>query len=108
MPMGHISALWQGVGLLLAIGVLGGYMQVTVFTWIQRRVAPALLGRAMSVFMFIYMGLAPLSSAVTGWLLRSVTLPSLFMAAGGALVGLVLLALLGSSMRQVTDAPAAA
>ena len=103
MPMGHIGALWQGVTLLGAIGVLGGYMQVTVFTWIQRRVAPALLGRAMSVFMFIYMGLAPLSSAATGWLLRSIGLPTLFLSAGAALVGLVLLALMGPSMRQVTD-----
>jgi len=95
--------LWQGLALLGAIGVLGGYMQVTVFTWIQRRVAPALLGRAMSVFMFIYMGLAPLSSAATGWLLRSIGLPTLFLSAGAALIGLVLLALMGSSMRQVTD-----
>lgn len=108
MPLGHISALWQGLALLGAIGVLGGYMQVTVFTWIQRRVAPALLGRAMSVFMFIYMGLAPISSAATGWVLRSVALPTLFVAAGGALVVLVLLALAGSGMRKVTDAPAAA
>ena len=107
MPMGHIATLWQGAALLGAIGVLSGYMQVTVFTWIQRRVAPALLGRAMSVFMFIYMGLAPLSSAATGWLLRSIGLPTLFTGAGAALVGLVLLALMGSSMRQVTDGPTA-
>ena len=60
MPMGRIGALWQGAVLLLAIGLLGGYMQVTVFTWIQRRVAPAMLGRAMSVFLFIFMGLARL------------------------------------------------
>jgi MFS family permease len=108
MPMGRITTLWQGAALLASIGVLGGYMQVTVFTWIQRRVAPALLGRAMSVFMFIYMGLAPLSSAATGWLLRSISLPTLFMSAGAALVGLVLLALVGSSMRQVTDGPVVA
>lgn len=106
IPMGRITALWQGLALLGAIGVLGGYMQVTVFTWIQRRVAPALLGRAMSVFLFIYMGLTPLSSAATGWVLRSVSLSTLFMAAGGALVALVLLALAGSGMRKVTDAPA--
>ncbi len=108
MPLGRITALWQGVALLGAIGALGGYMQVTVFTWIQRRVAPALLGRAMSVFMFIFMGLAPISSAATGWVLRSVSLPTLFTAAGGALVVLVLFALAGSGMRQVNDAPAAA
>ena len=103
MPMGHIGALWQGAVLLLAVGLLGGYMQVTVFTWIQRRVAPAMLGRAMSVFVFVFMGLAPLSSAATGWVLRWVALPSLFMAAGGALLALSMLALLPSPMRQVSD-----
>jgi hypothetical protein len=83
-------------------------MQVTVFTWIQRRVAPALMGRAMSVFMFIYMGLAPISSALTGWALRSISLTMLFVGAGSALVTLVLIAFAVSSMRQVTDAAPAA
>ena len=103
LPLGHTTALWEGVALLGAIGTLGGYMTVTVITWIQCRVAPAFLGRAMSVFLFIFMGLAPLSSTVTGWILRSVALPTLFTAAGNALVGLVLLALTGSSLREVTD-----
>lgn len=103
MPMGRIGALWQGMALLLAIGLLGGYMQVTVFSWIQRRVAPAMLGRAMSVFLFIFMGLAPLSSAATGWVLRWVSLPSLFAAAGGMLPALSMLALAVSPMRRVSD-----
>lgn len=107
MPMGRISALWQGLALLLAIGLLGGYMQVMVFTWIQRRVAPAMLGRAMSVFLFIFMGLAPLSSAATGWLLRWVALPTLFASAGGALLALSMLALAVSPMRRVSDEGAA-
>lgn len=83
-------------------------LRTCLFTWIQCRVAPALMGRAMSVFMFIYMGLAPLSSAITGWALRSIALPTLFTAAGTTLVALVLLALAGSSMRTVTDGPAGA
>ena len=107
MPMGRISALWQGLALLLAIGLLGGYMQVTVFTWIQRRVAPAMLGRAMSVFLFIFMGLAPLSSAATGGLLRWVALPTMFAVAGGALLALSMLALAVSPMRRVSDEGAA-
>ncbi len=104
MPMGQIRTLWQGALLAALIGVLGGYIQVAVFTWIQRRVAPALLGRAMGVFMFIFMGLAPLSAAVTGWLLRSVPLATVFLAAGGALVGLVAVTLASGAMRRVVDA----
>jgi hypothetical protein len=79
-----------------------------VFTWIQQRVPPALLGRAMSLFMFIFMGLAPISAAVTGWVMKGITLAQLFAASGGTLLVLAALALLFTPMRQVTDtAPAA-
>lgn len=105
IPMGMITAVWQGAGLMLAIGLLGGFMQVRVFTWIQQRVPPMLIGRAMSLFMFIFMGLAPISAAVTGWLMKSITLTQLFAASGGALVVLVALAFVLTPLRQVNDAP---
>ncbi len=103
MPMGLISATWQGAALLATIGVLGGFMQVSVFTWLQQRTPPALMGRVMSMFMFIFLGLAPLSGAVTGWMLRSITLTQLFVGSGGLLVCIALLALVASPVRQVTD-----
>ncbi len=103
MPMGLITATWQGAILLGTIGVLGGFMQVSIFTWLQRRTPPALMGRVMSMFMFIFLGLAPLSGAVTGWMLRSITLMQLFVGAGGLLACIALLALVASPVRQVTD-----
>jgi hypothetical protein len=104
-PMGLITATWQGAALLGTIGVLGGFMQVSIFTWLQRRTPPALMGRVMSMFMFIFLGLAPLSGAVTGWMLRSITLTQLFVGSGGLLVCIALLALVASPVRQVTDGP---
>jgi hypothetical protein len=104
MPMGGITASWQGATLMALIGVLGGFFQVAVFTWIQRRVPPAQMGRAMSLFMFIFMGLVPLSSAAAGWLLRSMTLAQLFAGCGALLVAVALLALLASPMREMRDA----
>lgn len=107
MPLGLITAVWQGTALMLAIGLLGGFMQVRVFTWIQQRVPPALLGRAMSLFMFIFMGLAPISAAITGWVMKSITLPQLFAASGGTLVIVAALALALTPMRRMADeAPA--
>ncbi|MNU10987.1 hypothetical protein D3C72_2584930 [compost metagenome] len=50
------------------------------------------------------MGLAPISAAVTGWLMKSVTLTQLFVASGGTLVVLAALALALTPMRRVTDA----
>ncbi len=107
IPMGLITALWQGAGLLLAIGMLSGFMHVAVFTWIQRRVPPAMLGRAMSIFMFIFMGLAPISAAVTGWLMRGAQLAQVFAVSGGCLVVAVLVALATSRLRHISEAPAA-
>lgn len=104
MPMGQISATWQGAALMGTIGLLGGFMQVAVFTWLQRQVPPSMLGRAMSLFMFIFMGLAPMSAAVAGWLLRSVTLGQMFAGCGALLVGLVLLALGTTQIRHLSDA----
>lgn len=104
IPMGQITAVWQGAGLMLCIGLLGGFMQVSLFTWIQQRVPPALIGRAMSLFMFIFMGVAPMSSAVAGWAMKGVTLGELFAACGIVLVTLAAVALVASPMRRVTDA----
>jgi MFS family permease len=105
VPLGAITASWQGVLINVTIGVLGGLVQVAVFTWIQQRVPRALLGRTMSLFMFIFMGLAPLAAAVAGWIAARVALPALFAGAGLGLTGAALLAWLFTPMRTLRDAP---
>jgi MFS family permease len=106
VPMGGISAAWQGAVLMVLVGALGGFMQVAVFTWVQKRVPPAMIGRAMSLFMFIFMGLVPVASAGAGWLLRVVPLPQLFAGSGLLLVTAALLAWVGTPIRAVNDAMA--
>ena len=101
IPMGRVGALWQGAALLLPLGALAGFMQVTVFTWMQRRVPPALLGRAMSLFMFIFLGVAPLSAGITGWLMRGLTLDQVFAGSGAILLLIVLLALASPRVRAI-------
>jgi len=77
---------------------------VAIFTWIQSRVHGPMLGRAMSLFMFIFMGLVPLSSAATGWLMRHLSLGQVFVGSGAALAVGALLAWAASPMRRVDDA----
>jgi len=101
--MGLVSVTWQAALFMLVIGVLGGFMQVAVYSWIQQRVPGAMMGRAMSIFMFIFMGLAPMASAITGWLLTRVSLTGLFMGAGGFLLGAAALAWLFTPIRSVSD-----
>jgi hypothetical protein len=108
MPLGLITSSWQGMLILGAIGVLGGYVQVAVFTWIQQRVAPQMLGRMMSIFMFVFMGLAPLTAAAAGWLASHVTLATLFTGAGLGLSVAALAAWLFTPMARLADAGALA
>lgn len=60
-----------------------------------------MMGRTMSIFMFIFMGLAPLSAAVTGWLLTLLTLPQLFVGGGALLLALSALTALLTPMRTI-------
>ncbi|MFP5393643.1 MAG: MFS transporter [Gammaproteobacteria bacterium] len=106
-PIGLVNATWQAVMLMLPAGVLAGFMQVAVFSWIQQRVPRAMLGRAMSIFMFIFMGMAPLAAGVAGLLLKWVAVHELFAAGGVFLVLAALTGYLATPIRDVQDAPIA-
>lgn len=103
MPLGMVHATWQAAAIFLLTGTLAGYLHVAVFTWIQKQVPPSMIGRAMSMFMFIFMGIGPVSAALTGWLMRSVSLAQLFVGCGCSLLLIVLIAMQASAMRQVSD-----
>lgn len=108
VPLGQVTSAWQGALLLGVVGTGGGFMQVLVFSWLQQRVAPAMMGRAMSLFMFIFVGLGPLSGVATGALLRWLSTASLFAGAGLLLTALALLAMLGPRLRHLGRTAAAA
>lgn len=103
MPLGLIHHSWQAVLLLVLIASLGGYLQVAVFTWIQTQVPPQMMGRAMSMFMFIFLGIGPVSSVLTGWLMRSLSLPQLFLLCGGILIVIVFIAFAASPIRHISE-----
>ncbi|MFC0168711.1 MFS transporter [Pseudoduganella danionis] len=102
MGLGAAYNAWLAGALLLLLGVLSGYVQINVFTWIQRRVPPQMMGRAMSIFMFIFMGLAPISAAATGWLLKLISLSQLFVGGGIILVIFAVLAYLFTPIGSIT------
>lgn len=104
MALGQISTAWQGAALLAVTGMLGGYLQVAIFTWIQRRVAPAMLGRAMALFMGIFLGLAPLSAAATGALLRHLSVGELFCGGGALLLAAAMAAALFTAIPRIGGA----
>jgi hypothetical protein len=69
----------------------------------MRHTTPSMMGRTMALFMFIFLGVAPLSAALTGWLMRFVTLGQIFACSGAMLVCAVLVAYTTSSIRTISD-----
>ena len=61
------------------------------------------MGRAMSLFMFIFMGIGPISAAITGYAMRGMSLPQVFATSGALLIGVAVLALVFSPMRSISD-----
>jgi hypothetical protein len=104
LPFGHITATWQGMAMLAPMGALMGFVQVAVFSWMQKRVPPAMLGRTMSLFLFIIMGLAPLASAAAGAALRVLSPAVLFTLSGAMLLVIVAVGALLTPIRDVSDA----
>jgi MFS family permease len=87
-----VQSTWVGAGLLLVLGVAAGFVQVAMFSWIQRRIPPERMGRTMGIVMFTFIGMSPLSSAGAGLVLKQVSLTTLFVGAGLVLTSIALFA----------------
>lgn len=90
---------------LLGVGAIGGFVQATVLPLVQLRVPQPYMARTMSLLMFAYVGLVPLSSALTGWLIERLSLPGTLELMG---VGVILTALAFLFDRRLAQLPVAA
>ena len=96
-----VHTTYTGALLLLGTGVLGGIVQIAIFSWIQQRVSQEMMGRTMSILMFTFMGLGPLSAAIAGALLKVISLTELFAIAGFTLTAIALTCLGSAQMRSI-------
>ncbi|HET6545860.1 MAG TPA: MFS transporter [Rhodanobacteraceae bacterium] len=96
-----VHTTYSGAALLLCTGLFGGMVQIAIFTWIQQRVSQAMMGRTMSILMFTFMGLGPLSAAAAGALLKVISLTALFGIAGLTLTLIALSCLASPQLRSI-------
>ncbi len=106
MPFGFLSSMWIAAALSVVIGISEGYAGIMFMTWLQIRTPQKLMGRVMSLLMISAVGLAPLSHAVSGALLK-LSLEWVFVGAGAILALLCLAAVSRREVRTMTmqDAP---
>ena len=82
--IGIAPDVWIVTGLMFAMGLGVGFINVNVVTWIQQRTETAILGRVMSLMMLGSQGLAPFSLVVTGVLIDAQ--PTFVFVAAGVLI----------------------
>jgi MFS family permease len=73
----------------LVMGIMDGYIFISMMTWLQKRIPGELMGRVMSLIMLASVGLAPVSSTLAGAVL-DINLVGLFVAAGILMTSLAL------------------
>lgn len=103
LGMGFTHVLEVGLALMLAVGVGAGYVQVGLFTWIQRRIPTELHGRVLSILMLILITIAPLSALIAGYLILYVTPSQLFIYSGVLLSLFAMLMLLHPDLRKLRN-----
>jgi MFS family permease len=101
-----IHSTWGAALLLALIGALKGMIQITVTSWIQQHASQATMGRTMSLVFFVFMGVGPLSTAVSGGLLQRISLPTLFLGSGLLLAAMALASIASPALRDIRVLPA--
>ena len=85
---------------LVVTGILGGYNNIVLISWFQGRVEQEFMGRVMSVLMFGWVGLMPVSYPVAGALAQW-SVSGMFLICGLAGVGVTILCTIGPGLREV-------
>lgn len=101
MILSQIESLSVALLLLFSLGLLSGFLQVMIMTWIQCRVPMERMGRTMSIVLFAFLGVAPLSAAATGLLGGVLGLKILLLGAGMVLSSIALLCLSVPAIREI-------
>ena len=90
-------------GLLsIAIGIMLGFTNILAISWLQKQIAPEMMGRVMSLVMLAGFGLVPISSALAGVLVQA-NLVLMFGISGACVFLISLLTLFDAEIRNMTN-----
>jgi MFS transporter len=99
--VGLMSTQLAMAAALAVAGVAGGYNNIVLLSWVQGRVEPAFMGRVMSVLMFGWIGLMPVSYPVAGALAQW-SISGMFVICGLTGAALAALCAISPALRQVS------
>jgi hypothetical protein len=98
--IGYTSSMIMGFLILLVLGLFNGYISILAITLLQKMVPQDMTGRIMSLVMLANVGLAPISQALAGALIK-VSIEGMFAGAGLIVLASAILAILSPSIRNI-------
>ena len=98
--LGVLSTELAMSAVLAAAGIVGGYNNIILISWFQSNVEQQFMGRVMSVLMFGWVGLMPVSYPVAG-ALAEWSISGMFLICGLAAVVVTMLCAIGPDLRRV-------
>src|SRR5712692_1511560 len=98
--LGVLSTELAMSAVLAAAGIVGGYNNIILISWFQSNVQQEFMGRVMSVLMFGWVGLMPVSYPVAG-ALAEWSISGMFLICGLAAVVVTMLCAIGPDLRRV-------
>jgi MFS family permease len=98
--IGFIYSVWIGASILFLLGILNGYIGITLITLLQKRTPPDMMGRLMSLVMFAGVGLVPISQALSGALLK-ISIEGVFIGGGILIIVMAVMAALSKEVRNI-------
>ncbi len=99
--LGFVETMPVAYTLLFFVGLMTGYIQIGIFTWIQKQSSAEMMGRMMSILLFAVMGAAPVAGAAYGVILGYVDVGMLFTASGIMLSVIAMLGLCSTQIRSI-------
>nr|UDM84258.1 transporter [uncultured bacterium] len=103
MGVGLSQTLVVDLGLVFALGIGAGLVEVRLFTWIQQRIPSEMMGRVISIMTLLMATVAPLSALIAGASTRWLSIGELFVGGGLALSAFALLSLSSPALRSITS-----
>jgi hypothetical protein len=100
MLLAFVSVTAIAALLALLTGIGGGYILITVITWLQKRTPAHMLGRIMSLLTFATIGLNPFAMALAG-ALSKLSVSGLLLGSGALLSLIALVTAFGPAGRMI-------
>lgn len=83
--LGFVQQQWMAYGVIVLMGLGGGFVGVIAVTWLQEQTDAAMQGRMMGLLTFTAVALDPFSQAISGFLM-DINLTLMFVIAGATML----------------------